>query len=80
MVEEEAEGLESLPGLARLGVSADEEVEHLRLRGGGGGEERGDDVEARGAAAAQHAEEQRLALGGAAGCGGCCRGSSQDGC
>nr|CAB3501925.1 unnamed protein product [Digitaria exilis] len=38
VVEQEAGGLEGLPGLAGLGVGADEEVEDLRLRSGRGSE------------------------------------------
>lgn len=79
MVEEEAEGLEGLPGLAGLCVGADEEVEHLRLRGGGRGEEGRDDLASGGPAPARHAEEERLALGGAAAGGGGRRGGSQGG-
>jgi hypothetical protein len=67
VVEQEAEGLECLPGFAGLGVSADEKVEHLRLRSGGGGEEGGNDVAAGGSAPARHAEEETLALGAASG-------------
>lgn len=77
VVEEEVEGLKGLPGLPRLGVGADEEVEHLRLRSGGRGEEGRDDLASRGAAAARHAEEEGLALRGAAGGGGRRRCGSQ---